>query len=183
MPPYMVLAYIMKISKDETEAQDGKSAYEIAVENGFTGTEAEWLESLRGPRGEQGPPGVTIEEYDSGSWHVRKWDDGYIEMSLIVRKTAAASSWVEWGGGYLIDNFINYQNYPVSLKKLYSLSTNLFEDGSSSTGGWSMIAIPYTSLSYSNLKQTPSVLLYRPGSKPDVAVSTASSFHITGRWK
>lgn len=27
---------------------DGKSAYEIALENGFEGTEAEWLESLRG---------------------------------------------------------------------------------------------------------------------------------------
>lgn len=27
---------------------DGKSAYEIAVENGFVGTEQEWLESLKG---------------------------------------------------------------------------------------------------------------------------------------
>ena len=26
----------------------GKSAYEIAVENGFQGTETEWLESLKG---------------------------------------------------------------------------------------------------------------------------------------
>lgn len=30
---------------------DGKSAYEIAVDNGFTGTEAEWLESLKGADG------------------------------------------------------------------------------------------------------------------------------------
>ena len=30
---------------------DGASAYEIAVNNGFTGTEAEWLESLRGKDG------------------------------------------------------------------------------------------------------------------------------------
>lgn len=39
---------------------DGKSAYEIAVDNGFEGTEEEWLASLkgeRGPQGEQGPPG------------------------------------------------------------------------------------------------------------------------------
>lgn len=35
----------------------GKSAYEIAVENGFVGTEAEWLEQLRGEDGEPGPPG------------------------------------------------------------------------------------------------------------------------------
>lgn len=32
----------------------GKSAYEIAVDNGFTGTEEEWLESLKGEQGESG---------------------------------------------------------------------------------------------------------------------------------
>ncbi len=36
---------------------DGKSAYEIAVANGFTGTEAEWLASLVGPAGAQGEKG------------------------------------------------------------------------------------------------------------------------------
>lgn len=30
---------------------DGKSAYEIAVDHGFSGTEAEWLASLRGADG------------------------------------------------------------------------------------------------------------------------------------
>ena len=33
---------------------DGKSAYEVAVKNGFEGTEQEWLESLKGERGESG---------------------------------------------------------------------------------------------------------------------------------
>lgn len=31
--------------------QDGKSAYQIAVDNGFNGTEVEWLESLKGTPG------------------------------------------------------------------------------------------------------------------------------------
>lgn len=36
----------------------GKSAYEVAVENGFSGTETEWLDSLKnGPPGPVGPPG------------------------------------------------------------------------------------------------------------------------------
>lgn len=38
----------------------GKSAYAIAVAHGFQGTEQEWLNSLRGPKGDpglQGPPG------------------------------------------------------------------------------------------------------------------------------
>jgi hypothetical protein len=34
--------------------KDGKSAYEIAVENGFVGTEEEWLESLKGEKGDPG---------------------------------------------------------------------------------------------------------------------------------
>ena len=35
----------------------GKAAYEIAVENGFEGTEAEWLESLKGEDGADGSNG------------------------------------------------------------------------------------------------------------------------------
>jgi len=36
----------------------GLSAYAVAVENGFTGTEAEWLLSLVGPAGPTGPQGA-----------------------------------------------------------------------------------------------------------------------------
>ena len=32
--------------------RDGRSAYEVAVANGYKGTEEQWLASLRGPRGE-----------------------------------------------------------------------------------------------------------------------------------
>jgi hypothetical protein len=39
----------------------GKSAYEIAVKNGFVGTEAEWLESLHGIS-----PTVEVAEIDNG---------------------------------------------------------------------------------------------------------------------
>lgn len=35
----------------------GDSAYKIALENGFKGTESEWLDSLRGEQGIQGIPG------------------------------------------------------------------------------------------------------------------------------
>ena len=36
---------------------DGKSAYQSAVEQGFEGTEEEWLASLKGPQGEKGEDG------------------------------------------------------------------------------------------------------------------------------
>ena len=41
--------------------EPGKSAYEIAVEQGFEGDEQAWLESLKGDKGDpgpQGPPGA-----------------------------------------------------------------------------------------------------------------------------
>lgn len=40
------------------DGDDGDSAYEVAVANGFIGTESEWLESLIGEQGETGPQGI-----------------------------------------------------------------------------------------------------------------------------
>ena len=42
---------------DGTNGTNGDSAYEIAVANGFVGTEAAWLASLEGPQGPQGIQG------------------------------------------------------------------------------------------------------------------------------
>lgn len=42
------------ISTVGVAGQRGKSAYEVAVDNGFTGTEQEWLESLKGKDGKDG---------------------------------------------------------------------------------------------------------------------------------
>ena len=39
------------------QGPQGKSAYEVAVDEGYVGTESEWLESLVGPTGSQGPAG------------------------------------------------------------------------------------------------------------------------------
>ncbi len=41
---------------------EGKSAYDIAVENGFVGTEVEWLESLKGKDGEYSGAGKSAYE-------------------------------------------------------------------------------------------------------------------------
>ena len=44
--------------------QKGKSVYELAVENGFSGTEAEFLASLKGSKGDTGEKG---EKGDTGT--------------------------------------------------------------------------------------------------------------------
>ncbi|MBQ8374463.1 MAG: serine protease [Clostridia bacterium] len=43
----------------------GKSAYELAVESGFEGTEAEWLQSLNGADGENGKDADILEIYQT----------------------------------------------------------------------------------------------------------------------
>ena len=56
---------------DGADGVDGKSAYDIAVAHGFTGTETEWLESLKGEPGKDGvTPNLTIgtvETLEAGS--------------------------------------------------------------------------------------------------------------------
>lgn len=46
---FSCLSYVNTLPKQEVE--NGKSAYEIALENGFKGSETEWLESLQGNNG------------------------------------------------------------------------------------------------------------------------------------
>lgn len=46
---------------------DGKSAYDIAVDNGFEGDEQAWLASLVGPRGLQGVEGPAGEQGQPGT--------------------------------------------------------------------------------------------------------------------
>lgn len=48
----------IKINGNVISATDAKSAYVIALEHGFIGSEDEWLASLKGAKGEQGEQGI-----------------------------------------------------------------------------------------------------------------------------
>ena len=58
--PDLYTQLLKKLSEMQTGAngKDGRSAYEIAIENGFVGTAAEWLESLKGRDGIDGKDGL-----------------------------------------------------------------------------------------------------------------------------
>ena len=58
--PDLYTQLLKKLSEMQTGAngKDGSSAYEIAIENGFVGTAAEWLESLKGRDGIDGKDGL-----------------------------------------------------------------------------------------------------------------------------
>lgn len=67
-------------------AVKGKSAYEIACENGFKGTPSEWLASLRGDTPQIGP---------SGTWVISGVDTGVLASPSIA--------------GYATEDFVNQQ--------------------------------------------------------------------------
>lgn len=102
---------------DGADGADGASAYEVAVANGFVGTESEWLDSLVGPSGADGssfhwhqstpsdtwtvvhnlgifPGGISV--VDSGGNlqepHVEYIDNNTIELTFYVAGVLAATS-------------------------------------------------------------------------------------------
>ena len=67
-----------KDGADGKDGKDGLSAYELAVENGFTGTLAEWLASLKGKDGENGVDGKDgVNGSDGKSAHIIAVEHGF----------------------------------------------------------------------------------------------------------
>jgi hypothetical protein len=49
------------------QSLDGKSAYELAVSGGYSGTQTQWLASLVGPKGDKGDTGNTGAQGPAGN--------------------------------------------------------------------------------------------------------------------
>ena len=64
---YALLKKYIKSSLEGAGALQGKSAYQIAVDNGYTGTEQEWIQSLKG-----NPPSIG----ENGNWFIGDIDTG-----------------------------------------------------------------------------------------------------------
>ena len=62
---------------------DGKSAYELAVEEGFIGTEPEWLESLQGADGADGADGANGTDGEDGAGLA----EGGLANQILVKST------------------------------------------------------------------------------------------------
>ena len=104
----------------------GKSAYEIAVDNGFVGTETEWLESLKGA---EGTNGATFTPYVSSSGELSWTNDADKENPATVNIKGAKGDRGDSGVTTPINGF--FTMYVDEDSNLWVLSeddlTNTFE--------------------------------------------------------
>lgn len=108
------------------DGKDGKSAYQIAVAQGFAGSEAAWLLSLKGEKGEKGDPGSG----GSGT------DTTALQQEINALKAAVAKmpKYKEYQAGYIPradfvgtigNNALVTANYPKPFSKRPILKVTL----------------------------------------------------------
>lgn len=108
------------------DGKDGKSAYQIAVAQGFAGSEAAWLLSLKGEKGEKGDPGSG----GSGT------DTTALQQEIDALKAAVAKmpKYKEYQAGYIPradfvgtggNNALVTANYPKPFSKRPILTVTL----------------------------------------------------------
>lgn len=89
-----------KYTKDSLEGagalkgDPGKSAYEVAVDEGYSGTEEEWLASLVGPQGEKGTDGDKGDKGDKGDMGIGIPSGG--TAGQVITKKSGTDYDLEW---------------------------------------------------------------------------------------
>ena len=93
---------------DGANGRDGQSAYQVALDNGFEGTEEQWLQSLRGPQGikgdkgeqgiqgaqgKQGPQGIAGKDGEKGDTGIGSRTVMVFKHSDVIPQTPQGGSW------------------------------------------------------------------------------------------
>ena len=77
--------FTLEAVKNIAQSTQGKSAYEVALDNGFSGTEEEWLKSLQGITPNIGENNNWfIGEVDTGILAVPNLEDYFLKADLIA---------------------------------------------------------------------------------------------------
>ena len=94
------------------EGRPGMSAYAVAVANGFTGSETEWLNSIKGTDGKDGTDGQTPYIGTNNNWWIGDKDTGclaVIQDKLQIIKLSFYGGVPPVGALGLNDNMDNYK--------------------------------------------------------------------------
>ena len=108
-PEYLTAVQIHALMAEATRPErgdDGRSAYEIAVEGGYAGSEAEWLESLRGAEGLPGKSAYEIAKGGGYAGSEAEWleslrgaeglpGDSAYEVAVAAGFAGTAAEWLE----------------------------------------------------------------------------------------
>ena len=121
----------------------GMSAYDIAVANGFVGTEAAWLASLKGERGSKGEPGETGER---GASAYELWQEegniGDEKAFFAALRTSALATMYQSSPGVATDN-ANVYGFGMVMKHrgtVLALSTQCRSGGSAAPANTDILA-------------------------------------------
>lgn len=150
-----------------TKGGDGKSAYQIAVDNGFVGNEAQWLASLKGDKGDKGDASETKTGLDCAAIDAlpeRQWKKGTVVLAKqdgeCVRLASLDSIFQEIGVGISADKtngFIN-ESYNVIITVTNTgegknTLTNLNINGSSNTEDYEIKDVSFTKSDTDSVEQ------------------------------
>lgn len=138
------------INIPEVAGADGKSAYEIALDNGFEGTEEEWLESLKGADGTS----VTVESIEvspeDGGENVVTFSDGNTLTVLNGTKGRQGTSVTVSSVGKSLDdggeNTVKFSDGTILTVRNGNKGTD-GKDGISATHSWDGTTLTITSAS------------------------------------
>lgn len=127
-----------EIEKNQEELQEafdasggGASAYEIALDNGFEGTEEEWLESLRGSYTFYYKYHVTLMKDTIKSEHIVSGDKGVSVGDIIID-----------AGGWMY-RVVNCSDGDVDVEYICSIKGRNGTDGTDGTDGASVFYLSY----------------------------------------
>lgn len=117
----------------KARGEDGKSAYQAALEAGFAGTELEWLESLKGNEGVQGPKGDKGDKGDKGESGNQGPAGSFANMDLLFDGNANTD-----GSTYSLTK-------PVTDYKMMIVEIQVYSNGEGWIRGYENIINPITS--------------------------------------
>ncbi|MGW4040457.1 hypothetical protein ACWEIM_29980 [Streptomyces sp. NPDC004778] len=100
---------------DGEDGAPGASAYQVAVANGYVGTESQWLASLKGAKGDKGDAGTPPTGDQVGVTRtVDKPSDEQVQSSLVLQDDDHLSVSVTLGGRYAIDAMLAVDGDPAA---------------------------------------------------------------------
>ena len=142
------------ISSGDFRGQDGKSAYQLAVDAGFEGTETQWLESLKGAPGDTTAADAAAEAAKKAAQEAQEAAEA---------SAGSAAQAVESVGG-LADDLSTLKTENTALKAetgrtarsldyLWKKSKGIIYDTETVTGAGSSVTVPSGAMEYAALRR------------------------------